>query len=95
MTRDLAEMGMAPAMSGGADFTGMVKSCGCAISQVVQATRLEVDEKGTTAAAATGVVGTTAISLDQLHMVVDHPFLTAIIDNASGAPIFLGVVGRP
>jgi serine protease inhibitor len=63
----------------------------CVLSQVVQKTHLEVDEKGTTAVAATGGVVTTAA---QIPLVVDHPFALAMIDNATDAPLFLGVVGN-
>jgi serpin B len=64
---------------------------GCALSQVTQKTYLEVDEKGTTAAAATGGGG--VVSLPPTT-VVDHPFVLALIDNASDAPLFLGVIGN-
>jgi serine protease inhibitor len=64
---------------------------GCFISRVVQKTYLEVDEYGTTAAAATG--GTVATAL-RIPIVVDHPFALAIIDNATDAPLFMGVVGQ-
>lgn len=64
---------------------------GCAITGVVQATRLEVDEKGTTAAAATGVVVGTAL---RLPTVVDRPFAFAILDNATDAPLFIGAIGN-
>jgi serpin B len=64
---------------------------GCFISRVVQKTYLEVDEHGTTAAAATG--GNVATAL-RIPIVVDHPFALAIIDNATDAPLFLGVVGQ-
>jgi serine protease inhibitor len=64
---------------------------GCFISRVVQKTHLEVDEKGTTAAAATG--GAVNVSA-RLATIVDHPFALALIDNATDAPLFLGVVGQ-
>ena len=63
---------------------------GCFISRVVQKTHLEVDEKGTTAAAATGV-GVTLSA--RMPIVVDHPFALALIDNGSDAPLFMGVIG--
>ena len=55
-----------------------------------------VDENGTEAAAATGL-GVSATGLPQLdgEIVVDKPFLFWIHDTATGAPIFLGVVGDP
>jgi serpin B len=64
---------------------------GCVLTQVVQKTYLEVDEKGTTAAAATG--GAVAVSA-HIPLVVDRPFALALIDNATDAPLFLGVVGN-
>jgi serpin B len=79
------------AMGVAADAT-MPDLCGaCYISRVVQKTHLEIDEKGTTAAAATGVVGATAL---RVPMTIDRPFALALIDNASDAPLFLGVVGQ-
>lgn len=63
---------------------------GCYLSDVVQKTFLQVDEKGTTAAAATG--GGVATSAP-VPMVVDRPFALALIDDATDAPLFLGAVG--
>jgi serpin B len=81
---ELMAMGMANA--------NMPDLCGaCYITRVVQKTHLEIDEKGTTAAAATGVVGATAL---RLPMTIDRPFALALIDNASDAPLFLGVIGQ-
>ena len=90
LTSELAQMGMAPARNAAADFSDLCQ--GCAISTVVQKTHLEIDEKGTTAAAGTGVG--IVLSGGGADMVVDHPFALALIDNASDAPLFLGVVGQ-
>src|SRR5262249_28777434 len=55
---------------------------GCALSYVIQKTYLKVDEKGTTAAAATGGAVATALPTP---LVVDGPFSLALIDNATDA----------
>jgi serpin B len=64
---------------------------GCFLSRVVQKTYLEIDEKGTTAAAATGGAVATAL---RVPTIVDRPFVLALIDNATDAPLFLGAVGQ-
>ena len=85
LTSTLHSMGM-PIPADLPDFCG-----GCYVSTVVQATRLEVDEKGTTAAAATGVAVATAL---RMPTIVDRPFAFALIDNATDAPLFLGAIGN-
>lgn len=77
------------AMGMGTDLSLMCG--GCALTQVTHKTYLEIDEKGTTAVAATGGAG--VVSLPPTT-VVDHPFALALIDNASDAPLFLGVIGN-
>jgi serine protease inhibitor len=93
LTDTLKAMGMTPAM---VDSAGFADLCGsCYISQVVHASRLEIDEQGTTAAAATGVgLMPTSLDMNELHMTVDRPFALGLIDNATGAPLFLGVIGQ-
>jgi len=81
---ELMAMGMAVG-----DFPDICS--GCVLSDVVQKTHLEVDEKGTTAAAATGGAMTVAL---RMPTVIDRPFALGIIDNASDAPLFLGVIGN-
>jgi serpin B len=89
LTPHLAAMGMASAMGTGADFSDICG--GCVLSEVVQKTHLEIDEKGTTASAATG--GAMTVSLPRT-VVIDRPFGLALIDNATDAPLFLGVIGQ-
>lgn len=86
LTSTLGEMGMPVPGATLAEICA-----GCFISSVVQKTHLEIDEKGTTAAAATGVAVATAL---RAPMIVDHPFALALIDNATDAPLFLGAVGQ-
>jgi serine protease inhibitor len=85
LTATLTEMGY-PVPAGLPGFCA-----GCALSYVVQKTYLEVDEKGTTAAAVTGGAVVTSLPVP---LVVDRPFALALIDNATDAPLFLGAIGN-
>jgi serpin B len=101
---DLAEtlvaMGMPTAFAQTADFSGMTTG-GAAlhISQVVHKAYLDVDEKGTEAAAATGVVmmRETAARLEDEPKLfrADRPFVLVIRHRVSGAVLFLGRVADP
>jgi serpin B len=65
------------------------------IGKVIHKTILEVDEKGTEAAATTSVhmmLGAAAPSPDRFNMVVDHPFVVVIRDNQSGSILFLATI---
>jgi serpin B len=67
------------------------------ISQVIHKTRIEVAEKGTEAAAATGVVMdiTSALLDDYRTIAFNRPFVYAVVDLDTGLPLFLGVLANP
>ncbi|MFZ4683582.1 MAG: serpin family protein [Terrimicrobiaceae bacterium] len=69
------------------------------ISDVFHKTFVEIDEKGTEAAAATAVVMMRAMAMPvekkPVEVRVDRPFLFAIQHRASGACLFLGRVVNP
>lgn len=68
-----------------------------AIGSVDHVARIEVDEKGTTAAAAT-VVGIVLTSVDEpeyCDLTVDSPFFYFIRDRATGAILFMGHLADP
>ena len=92
----LAGMGMADAFdTSKADFSGMDGQRDLFISQVVHKAFVNVDEKGTEAAAATGVaVGATAIQYPTV-VKVDRPFLFFIYEQKSGTILFTGRVTDP
>jgi serpin B len=99
LVEPLSALGMGPAFGQGADFSGIAPSClqRCYISDVTQRARLEVDERGTTAAAATrvGVAVSARLASEPFQMVVDRPFLVAIQHVPTGTLLFAGVVGDP
>lgn len=84
-----------------ADLTGVAGQRGdLVIGAVVHRAVVEIDENGTTAAAATAVVMRAGSAYDPhppvpLDFVVDRPFLFLIADTATGAPLFLGQVTDP
>ena len=81
-----------------ADLSGIDGHLDLYISEVVHQAYVDVDETGTTAAAATGVgVGTTSIAYTPPPIVftVDHPFIFMIVENTSNTVLFMGRVNDP
>lgn len=63
------------------------------ISCVLHKAYIAVDEKGTKAGAATAIEAPAAgVWEDRRRVILDRPFVYAIIDNAAGLPIFIGAV---
>ena len=94
----LRQLGIEDAFTEAADFSGITAQERLFISAVVHQAYIDVDEQGTEAAAATAI-GMRPMAMrqepDPIRMVVDRPFLFAIIDTATGLPLFLGQVTRP
>ena len=85
------------------DFSTMVDPAALAriggrdltIDEILHTARIEVDEEGTTAAAAT-VIGIKTTSIQEVEIVtIDSPFLYFIRDRVSGAILFVGHVADP
>jgi serpin B len=93
----LSDLGMPVAFDpNNADFSGMDGSHNLFISDVIHKAYVSVDENGTEAAAATGViVGTTAMPIDIVDLTIDHPFIFFIRDIQTGAILFIGRVMNP
>jgi serpin B len=79
-----------------ADFSGMTTQERLYVSIVIHQANIDVDEKGTTASAATAVVmDASSAPLDHVTLNVDRPFLFALRDVTTGAIVFLGQVTDP
>jgi serpin B len=93
----LTAMGMRDAFSRSADFSGMTGGRDLFISAVIHQAYVDVNEEGTEAAAATGVVMRLTSALpDRIPVFrADHPFLFLIRDKTTGSILFLGRVMNP
>ncbi|WP_437681224.1 serpin family protein [Sorangium sp. So ce131] len=97
LSKTLAEMGMPLAFDERkADFSGITASDKLFISQVRHKAFVEVNEEGTEAAAATGVVVSTRAAPAAIPVFrADHPFVFLIRDTATGTVLFMGRVTDP
>ena len=91
----LSTLGMERAFSSNADFGGMADlektRESLEIGDVFHKSYIDVDEKGTEAAAATAVtVVDTSAPMNPFEMVVDRPFLFLIRHEPTGTTLFLG-----
>jgi serpin B len=99
----LQTMGMTDAFMRTADFTGIhdpsTDGENLYIGNVDHQAYIDVDESGTEAAAATGVVGVIALVVVPqpvpIEFDADHPFEFVIRDDQSGAILFQGQVVNP
>ena len=93
----LTSLGMKDAFAPGlADFSGMDGKKDLYIQDVVHKAFIAVDEAGTEAAAASGViVGTTAVPSDIVKLDINRPFIYLIHDIQTGTILFLGRVMNP
>lgn len=93
----LKSLGMRDAFQEGqADLSGMDGTHELYISAVVHKAFVAVDEEGTEAAAATGViVGVTSAPLFEVTLTIDRPFIFLIRDLQTGQILFIGRVLNP
>ena len=65
------------------------------LSAIKQKVKIEVNAKGTKAAAVTwGEVKMNAAPIEEIRLVFNRPFVYAIVENNTGIPLFLGIVHR-
>ena len=99
LAKVLSAMGMTDAFSKmNADFSAMAGNEDLYIKDVVHKAFVSVDEKGTEAAAATGIVVepiTTRAGKDPVVVTVDRPFIFLVRDIDTGAILFIGRVLNP
>jgi serpin B len=101
MADTLKAMGMELAFdANAADFSGMTGGRDLFISAVIHKAFVDVNEEGTEAAAATGIVmEPTAAPFEEPKeppvFRADHPFVFMIRDNRNGAILFLGRITNP
>lgn len=98
----LSNLGMPTAFDpAAADFSGITPPAGSLyLGDVIHQANIDVDEKGTTAAAATmvgglGGAGEGPTPPPPIILNVDHPFIFAVRDVPTGAVLFLGRVVDP
>jgi serpin B len=91
----LSEMGMPTAFSPQADFSGMDGKGNLFISKVIHQAFVEVNEEGTEAAAATGVVMEATAVRPRTIFRCDHPFVFVIRDKRTNALLFMGRIIDP
>lgn len=93
----LKMLGVQMPFSDAADFSGISDMPLC-IDSILQKARVQVDERGTKAAAATVIMMKYASLLlpqDPAEMIVNRPFVFAVADAQTGSLCFAGVVENP
>lgn len=74
-----------------ADFSSLVENRDAYIATVVHKTFIEVDEKGTRAAASTLVGADTMSLMEPYSVCLNRPFVYMIVDTETNLPLFIGV----
>jgi serpin B len=99
LRESLTSLGMPDAFNPGrADFTGLSNRRDLSITAVLHKAFVEVNEEGTEAAAATGIVmGVTSVAepIPVPEFRADHPFVFFIQDNLTGSILFWGRLVNP
>jgi serpin B len=98
LSEPLQQMGLLQCFNeANADFTNMgtSKNGNIFVDEVLHKTYISVDDVGTKAAAVTKVGLKTAGNVILQSVVLDRPFIYAIVDNETNLPLFIGTVYNP
>lgn len=95
LARPLTALGMQEAFGVRADFSRMTSAEDLFISAVMHKAFVEVNEEGTEAAAATGVIMRALAMVEYPRFTADQPFLMLIQDKQVGTILFIGRVVAP
>ncbi|RLG70423.1 MAG: serpin family protein, partial [Candidatus Iainarchaeum archaeon] len=91
----LKKMGMSTAFDASANFSGINGEGGIWIDEVIHQAFVDVNEEGTEAAAATGVMMVEGIHSLFPVFRADHPFIFLIQERKTGNILFMGKVANP
>lgn len=93
---ELTALGMTDAFDDGkANLSGISEEAQLVVSEVMHKTYIKVDERGTEAAAVTGItIDVTSVGPDNSFR-ADHPFVFAIREKDTQAILFIGKVMNP
>jgi serpin B len=91
----LMSMGMITAFTSSANFNKMNGRSDLMIDEVIHQSFIEVDEKGTEAAAATAVVVREKSAPQPVYVNFNRPFVFLIKENFKGSVLFLGKFNNP
>ncbi len=94
LDKTLQSMGLIDAFNERANFSNMTDAK-VLISKMMQKVFVQVDEEGTVAAAATGLVFGPVMYREKIKFNADHPFIFIIFDTQSKVLLFLGQVTDP
>lgn len=88
----LGRMGMVLPFTGAADFSRMCSAESLYVSDIIQKTAIDVNEKGTEAAAVTiGMMKCTSAGPEHLqYFIADRPFVYAIVEQSCPGILFIG-----
>ena len=88
----LEKMGISQMFDGGADFSQMSDDSLCC-GGMFQKAKIELNENGTKATAVTwGEMTKGEGFADEIQIILNRPFLYAIVDTNTGLPLFIGIV---
>lgn len=95
----LQTLGVTDVFNAKSNLAGISSSKGSLmVSDIIHKAEIEVNEEGSTASAATGIlVNTLSLTsyLDDLPFFADHPFLAIIVDRVNSVPLFTGRISNP
>lgn len=91
----LIALGMSEPFTDAADFTKINEEGNLFISEVKHKSYIEVNEKGTEAAAVTSVEIRLTAVLEPTEFIADHPFVYTIRDGETGTILFTGIFDTP
>ena len=91
----LSQMGMPIAFSNAADFNVFNNAAKLSIDGIFHKAVIQVDEKGTVAAAATGMDVVLVMDSHTAELIANHPFVFIIRDKKTNTFLFIGQVSQP
>jgi len=94
LSNELKEMGLIDPFTSSADFSGIAPK-GLYISKVIHETFIEVNEKGSEAAAVTGVIMIKSVEFQPIEFNANRPFLFFIVAKQTETILFMGSIVNP